>query len=321
MAVYLGEMPDASVARVRTEAAQEAPEGQQRHARETQIKNQSHSGGRRASNKGGKASQHNFDVEAASPGCRLGLGRWFAPKGRLGLRGKGGARVCLAGHWHGSSRSHCQREVPTAGAGASCFPWFPHPHVHLAGRVSAFSTPQRTHTHTARSKPTLARPYGKRRRLNKTCRLVSVQGPGAVGGLVARRSVASTYTWACDGRRTQQSQPASQTDSDEHGNGLGEVGRWEREEGSMKQALYLSCPRNLLRAEPSLASRPRLSSSPSLHLSPSVSLRLSPPLMVSCPCHPLPSSPAGSVVERKQSERGTRGHQPALGRPRCVTGR
>ena len=41
-------------------------------------------------------NQHNVDVEAASPGCRLGLGRWFA-KGPIGVEGKGGARACLAG--------------------------------------------------------------------------------------------------------------------------------------------------------------------------------------------------------------------------------
>lgn len=197
------------------------------------------------------------------------------------------------------------------------------PNVHLAGRVSAFSTPQSTHTHT--HSPVQAH-TGQTLRQEATTQqdLSAGFSPRARRcGRPCSTSICGVHlhTWACDGRRTQQSQPASQTDSDEHGNGLGEVGRWEREEGSMKQALYLSCPRNLLRAEPSLASRPRLSSSPSLHLSPSVSLHLSPPLMVSCPCHPLPSSPAGSVVERKQSERGTRGHQPALGRPRCVTGR
>lgn len=138
------------------------------------------------------------------------------PKGRLWLRGKGGARVCLAGHWHGSSRSHCQREVPTAGAGASCFPWFPHPQRPSRRASQCLFDPPKythTHTHTARSKPTLARPYGKRRRLNKTCRLVSVQGPGAVGGLVARRSVASTYTHGLvmDVAHSSHSQPARHT--------------------------------------------------------------------------------------------------------------
>ena len=41
-------------------------------------------------------NQHNVDVEAASPGCRLGLGRWFAT-GPIGVEGKVGARACLAG--------------------------------------------------------------------------------------------------------------------------------------------------------------------------------------------------------------------------------
>lgn len=149
------------------------------------------------------------------------------PKGPIGVEGKRGGESLFGWPlaWEfpvplPTGKGQLQGLEPHVSPGSHT------PNVHLAGRVSAFSTPQSTHTQPGPSKPTLARPYGRRRRLNNTCRLVSVQGPGAVGGLVARRSVASTYTWACDGRRTQQSQP----DSDEHGNGLGEVGRWEGEE-------------------------------------------------------------------------------------------
>lgn len=144
----------------------------------------------------------------------------------------------MAGHWHGSSRSHCQREVPTAGAGASCFPWFPHPQ-RPSRRASQclFDPPKYTHTHThspvqahtgqtlrqeATTQQDLSAGFSPRaRRCGRPC------GTSICG--------VHLHTWACDGRRTQQSQPASQPDSDEHGNGLGEVGRWEREEGSISK--------------------------------------------------------------------------------------
>lgn len=247
------------------------------------------------------------------------------PKGPIVVEGKRGGESLFG--WSLA----WEFPVPLSAGSANCrgwslmFPLVPTPPTSISQGESVPFRPPKVHTHTHTHSPVQAH-TGQTLRQEATTQqdLSAGFSPRARRcGRPCGTSICGVHlhTWACDGRRTQQSQPASQTHSDEHGNGLGEVGRWEREEGSMKQALYLSCPRNLLRAEPSLASRPRLSSSPSLHLSPSVSLHLSPPLMVSCPCHPLPSSPAGSVVERKQSERGTRGHQPALGRPRCVTGR
>lgn len=150
------------------------------------------------------------------------------PKGPIGVEGKRGGESLFG--WPLA----WELPVPLLTGKANCrgwslmFPLVPTPLTSISQGESVPFRPPKVHTHTqpGPSKPTLARPYGKRRRFNNTCRLVSVQGPGAVGGLVARRSVASTYTWACDGRRTQQSQLASQPATS---TAMG-WGRWEREE-------------------------------------------------------------------------------------------
>lgn len=137
------------------------------------------------------------------------------PKGPIGVEGKRGGESLFG--WSLA----WEFPVPLPAGSANCrgwslmFPLVPTPPTSISqGESVPFRPPKvHTHTHTARSKPTLARPYGKRRRLNKTCRLVSVQGPGAVGGLVARRSVASTYTHGLvmDVAHSSHSQPARQT--------------------------------------------------------------------------------------------------------------
>lgn len=116
----------------------------------------------RPTKEGSKPAQHNFDVEAASPGCRLGLGRWFAlPKGPIGVEGKGGREFVWLAAGMGVPGPTANGKGQLQGLEPHVSPGSHTPNAHLAGRVSAFSTPQSTHTHAARSKPTLARPYGK----------------------------------------------------------------------------------------------------------------------------------------------------------------
>lgn len=185
----------------------------------------------RPTKEGSKPAQHNFDVEAASPGCRLGLGRWFAlPKGPIGVEGKRGGESLFG--WPLA----WEFPVPLPTGRANCrgwslmFPLVPTPPTPISQGESVHFRPPKVHTHTQPGpSPHWPDPTAKRRRLNNTCRLVSVQGPGAVGGLVARRSVASTYTWACDGRRTQQSQPARQRRARQWAGGGGEVGEGRAE--------------------------------------------------------------------------------------------
>lgn len=116
----------------------------------------------RPTKEGSKPAQHNFDVEAASPGCRLGLGRRFAlPKGPIGVEGKRGGESLFG--WPLA----WEFPVPLPTGRANCrgwslmFPLVPTPPTPISQGESVPFRPPKVHTHTARSKPTLARPYGK----------------------------------------------------------------------------------------------------------------------------------------------------------------
>lgn len=203
---------------------------------------------------------------------------------------------------------HCQREVPTAGVGAACFPSFPTPHVHLAGRVSAFSTTPSTQPGPSPHWPDLT---------------ASVDSTTPVGWFQSKGPALWAALWHVDLWRppthglvmdvahSSHSQPASQRTRQ----WAEEGGREERGEGRMKQALYLSCPHHLGLNPRSLA----VLVSPfalSLFLSRFTSVRPSWCLAR----HPSPSpSPAGPWRETKRTR--DKRPPPAVGRPRCVTSR
>lgn len=180
----------------------------------------------RPTKEGSKPAQHNFDVEAASPGCRLGLGRWFAfPKGPIGVEGERGGESLFG--WPLA----WEFPVPLPTGRANCrgwslmFPLVPTPPTPISQGESVPFRPPKVHTHT--HSPVQAHN-------GQTLRQRGDDSTTPVGWFQSKGPALWAALWHVDLWRPPTHglvmdvahSSHSQPDSDEHGNGLGEVGRW-----------------------------------------------------------------------------------------------